>query len=892
MTARLYRLLLLAYPAAFRQRFGRDMTTAFLQLARERRATGGLPGLCALWARTLVDVIGNAGAERLATRVGAPPDSGRGRTMWFSILQDLRYGARTMRRAPALTAVVLLTMALGVGGSAAIFSLVRAVMLRPLPYADPGGLLTIWVDAPSGARIASGWLGPQLGERLIPVAPPYLADLRARTTSFSDIAAFSPTWEMTLSGAGEASIVQALYVSDGLMNMLGLAPAAGRDLIAEDHRRGAARGALVSPAIWKQIGGHGVPDGRPMTLNGQQYSVVGLLPEAARLPGTPGEIWIPLAQNPFAEARQVTLMTVLARLRPEVSLETAREELRSVAASFERDFPASKGHGLALVPLNERMSRRSRPLLFVLLASVGLLLAIAIANVANLLLARASVRRREIAVRAALGASRWRIVRQVLVESVLLSLAAAAAGVLMAHWTLASLVSLLEKDLPPGADVTLDGVVLVVTTAVAFVAGLAFGLAPALESSRTGAADALREGSRTGTGGRRLRQALVTVEVALAFVLLASSGLLLRSFWRLSDVEPGFRTARIVAAPLGLPDARYPSGATRQQLFDRLLAGTGALPGVESVAIVNRLPLGGAANNAVEFEIEGRPPRPDGMSADRRVGSPAYFATLGIPLSEGRTFSASDTAARPLVAVVNRAFTKRYWGPETPIGGRVRIGLLSGPGPWLTIVGVVGDVRHHGLDAEIRPEIWVPYAQAPVNGMVLVARTAMDPLALIDPLRRTVQSLDPELPVTPVTLEHVVSASIAGPRSRATLLSAFAAVALLLSTVGIAGVVAYNVSRMKRDIAVRMALGADRRSILGLVLRNGLRPAAAGLVIGVGCALLATRAMASLLFEIQPGDAVTFITVALGLLLVAAVACLLPAIRATRVSPVSALHVD
>jgi putative ABC transport system permease protein len=791
-----------------------------------------------------------------------------------------------------VSAIVVLTMGLGIGASASIFSLVRAVMLRPLPFERPGELQTIWVVSPAEARIAGGWLGPRLGERLVAIAPPYLADLRARATSFSALAGFSPTWEMTLTGSGEAAVVQALYVSDGLLETLGLAPASGRGFTPEEHRRGGPRAALVSRAMWARTGGPGAPDGRSLTLNGEQYTVVGVLPDAARLPGTPAEIWIPFAHNQFAESRQVLIMTVLARPGPGVTIESARAELAVVARSLERDFPQSKDQGLAMVPLTERVSRRSRPLLFVLLGSVGLLLAIAIANVANLQLARASARQREIAVRAALGASRWRIVRQVLVESVLLSLVSAAAGLVIAYWSMGTLVSLLERDLPPDAGVRLDGAVLAAVTLVALAAGLAFGLAPALESSRSEASDALRQGARAGVGGRRIRQALVVAEVALAFVLLTSAGLLLRSFWRMSGVDPGFRTDRIVAAPLGLPDARYPTGPAREQFFDRLLARVAGLPGVEAAAIVNRLPLGGAANNAVSFQIEGREPRPEGMSADRRIASPAYFTAMGIPVLAGRAFSGADTGSSTRVAVVNREFVDQYAGGNEPIGLRVRIGLLSGPGPWLSIVGVVGDVRHHGLDEDIRPEIWVPYAQAPVNGMVLLARGQLDPASMLDPVRRSIQALDPELPVTPVTLETVVRASVAGPRSRTTLMTAFAAAALALACVGIAGVVAYNVSRMSRDIGVRMALGADRRSILRLVLRSGLAPALSGLLIGIAAAFAATRGLSSLLFETSPLDVPTYLAVSLALLAVATGACLAPAIRASRVSPVEALRVE
>ena len=894
MTRRLYRLLLRAYPHEFRERFGTDMAAAFVELVRDRRASGGVIAVVAVWLGAIADVCRTSWALRTTPRTARRrlDESKAMNNFLSSFLHDLKYAARTIRRAPGTAAVVVVTMALGIGASSAIASLVRAVMLRPLPYRDASELLTIWNDTPTGARIAGGWLGPQLGERLSPIAPPYLTDLRERTTSFSEIVGVSPSWEMTLTGAGEATTVQALYVSDGMLNILGLAPAAGRDLTAADHRPGAARVALVTNEMWRRTGGQGIPDGRALHLNGEPYSVVGILPEPARLPGTPGEIWIPFTHNPFATARQVTLMTVLARLRTGVTMQAAREDLKAVAAGFERDFPHSKGYGLALVPLSERVSGRAKPLLMVLVACVALLVAIAVTNVANLLLARASEREREIAVRAALGAGRFRIARQVLTESVLLAVLGAAAGLLMAWWTLGSLVGLLQRDLPHGAGVTVDWFVLAVTGTIALGAGLLFGMAPAFTAVKSGPADALRQGTRAGTRGKRLRHALVTVEVALAFVLLTAAGLMLRSFWRLSDVDPGFRTERMIAAPVGLPAARYPESADRAQFFERLLDSTRQLPGIQTAALVNRLPLSGSTNNAVNIQFEDRPPDPRGMNVDRRIASPDYFNAMTIPLIAGRVFDRTDTAQSRPVAVVNTDMAQRYWPDADPLGARVRIELLSGPGQWLTIVGVVGSVRHHGLDTEVRPELWVPYAQAPVNGMVLIARTSVDPESLLPSVRRTVQAIDPELPVTPSTMETIVRTSIAGPRSRTALISAFAGVALLLAMVGIAGVVAYTVSLMTRDIGVYLALGADRRAILRMVLRQALTPTIAGLVVGIVAALWATRTLTTMLFGVRPTDPVTFTAVAAGLLTIATAASLLPALRAARVDPVTVLRVE
>ena len=440
----------------------------------------------------------------------------------------------------------------------------------------------------------------------------------------------------------------------------------------------------------------------------------------------------------------------------------------------------------------------------------------------------------------------------------------------------------------------LDWQVLAFTGLVALGAGVLFGLAPAFEASRGAAFDALRHGARAGEGGRRIRQTLVAAEIALAFVLLIGAGLLIRSFLNLSSVSPGFRTDSIMAASVGLPAARYPSGAACLQFVERLLDSIRALPGVQSAAVVNRLPLGGGTNNAVEIQIDGRQQEtgPGMMTVDRRVGSTDYFKTLAVPVLAGRAFDERDDSMGPMTAVINQSMARRFWGTADPLGARVRIQLLSGPGPWLTIVGVVGDVRHHGLSAEVQPEIWVPYTQASVNGIVFVVRTSTDVQPMLDTLRRTIQNQDPELPVTPVTLDSVVATSIQGPRSRTSLLSAFAGVALLLAVVGVAGVVAYSVSRTLRDIGVRMALGAERRDILRLVLLQGLIPAAIGVVAGIGCAMTGTRALSGMLFGVGPADPVTYAAVSTGLLITAGLACLLPAVRATRVDPVSVLRVD
>jgi putative ABC transport system permease protein len=889
-----YRALLRIYPRRFRQRFEPDLVAAFADLWIDRASRGSL-ALARLLAKTVIDVATTAFALRFG-RAGTLSTQSTGTLSTMStmstLLLDLTYALRTFRRTPAFTAVVVVTLALGIGATTAIFSLVHAALLRPLPYPNADELQTAWVESKEGATVGGGWIGTRIGERLGSFGALYLGDLRARLTSFISLEGMSPSWTMTVTRAGEPGPIETAFVSDGLVRLLGLEITSGRDFTPDEHKPGAPRAVIVSDSLWARIGGQGVPDTERVTLDGLEYTVVGVAREL-QLPGMPVDALIPFVQNPFYERRFVGIMIVLGRLRPDVSGSVASAELQTTAQSLARDYPeTSGGKGLRIVPLHERFVRRSRALLSALFASVGLLILIGCANVANLLLVRASARQREIAVRSALGAGRLRIVRQLVTESIVLSLAGAVAGLLVARWTLGFLAVLLAEDLPPGLSASLDPPVLIFTSVVALATGVLFGLAPAFQASRGGLPDSLRQGSRAGAGSSRLRGALVVAEVALATVLVAGSGLLVRSLVKLTNVDPGFRTERVVSAGIFLSDAKYPQPADKLAFFERAIASVQALPGVESAGIVNRLPLGGATNNSTFVVIDGQTvTRGQVPLIDRRIASIDYFRTLSVPLVAGRFFDSRDTPSGARVAIVNRTMAK-MWGGTDPIGRRVALGTLARPGTWLTIVGVVGDVRHHGLGRAAHPELWVPSAQAPVNGMVLVARTRTDPAAMTDDIRGIIRSMDPEIPAPASTMEEVVTASVQAPRSRTLLVGGFALLALALAAIGIYGVVSYAVSRMTRDIGVRMALGARTSDIRRLILRQGLTPVVAGLLVGTAAALLAMRAIESMLFEVTPGDPLTLAAVTVGLLGIGVLACLIPARRAARVDPVTALRME
>ena len=804
------------------------------------------------------------------------------RTLLLDISQDLRFSARTLARNPAFTIAAVLALALGIGANTAIFSVVNAVALRPFPWKDSGRLVRIWESA------------PQLGWPRFSTSIPNFIDWRAQNHVYEDIAAWRGA-ELNLTGLEEAQRVEGGAVTASFFTTLGVQPSRGRFFLPDEEKPGAdARVAVISHGLWtRSFGADPKIVGRTLVLNGADSTVVGVLPESFQWV-LPSDILVPLVLDPAAN-RSNHVLIVMGRLRPGVTLERADAEMNGIAARLAAQYPDSnKGWSTQQAQVARWIVNRDvRRALLVLTAAVGFVLLIACANVTNLLLARAAGRRREIAIRAALGAGRMRVVRQLLTESALVGLAGGGAGLLLALWGVDLLRSLNPQTIPRIDEVSVDLRVLAFTLGLSLLTSLVFGLAPALQSSRPDVADALKEGGRgapTGSMRHRARSALVTAEVAFSLVLLVGAGLLLRSFWRLTRVDPGFAPAGVVTMKINLPESKYPSAGEIQTFYEALFARLRAHPGVAGVATVSIVPFG-YGNTANEVVIEGRPDDPGGAkaSADWRLVSPGYFRAMGIPLHEGRDFESRDGAG-PGVVVVSEAMARRYWPGADPIGKRMR---PRGGKDWMTVVGVAGDVAHRGLDEAPAPLLYFCAYSSNWNPMSLVVRTGSDPASVTTAARDAVHALDRDLPVSEVsTLESLRDASVAPQHFNTLLLALFAVLALTLASVGIYGVMAYAVSQRTHEIGIRMALGSPRRDVLRLIVAQAMRPTLAGIVLGLTAALAATRLMQSLLFGVSPRDPVTFLAVAAILVAVALAACLVPARRASRVDPMTALRYE
>ncbi|HVF44359.1 MAG TPA: ABC transporter permease [Pyrinomonadaceae bacterium] len=806
-----------------------------------------------------------------------------------TLLQDVRYGARTLRKSPGFTAVAVLALALGVGANTAIFSVVKAVLLSPLPYPESGRLLWLREVNPSNGILDE------------PASAPNFNDWRAQARSLEAVAAYANT-STTLTGEGEPERVPGVAASANFFPALGVAPALGRGFLPEEEAEGKNRVVVISHGLWqRRFGARPDAVGQTLTLSGNPHTVIGVAPADFKSPvggPKPAEFWTPIAFNFDESRRRSDYLSVFARLKAGATVGQARAELEGIASRLAQQYPGTNtGWNVAVGTLHERVVGDVRPALLVLTGVVGFLLLISCANVANLMLARSSARRQEVAVRSALGARRGRLVRQFLTESVLLSLAGGAAGLVLAWWGVELLVGLGPGNIPRLEEVGLDARVLLFTLAVSVATGVAFGLLPALSASKTNLSESLKEGgsrgSTAGAGARRLRNSLVVSEIAIAVVLLAGAGLMIRSFQRIQEVDPGFSPARVLTFDFALPAARYKEDAQVTAFVAQLTERVGAVPGAERAAVVDTLPLSGGGNVAA-FVVEGRPaPPPEQVQdAEYRVVSPEYFDVMGVRLVRGQLFTARDREGSPAVAVVNEAMARRYWPGEDPIGKRVNLGNPE-TSPWRMIVGVVRDVRHDGLDKEPYPQMYSPAAQFPRRGMTLVARASADPASLVPAIRRELSSLDKDLPLYNVrTMEQVLSDSVSRRRFQMLLIAAFAFVGLLLAAVGTYGVISYSVAQRRHEIGVRMALGARAPDILRLVLGQGLGLALAGVGIGLAAAFALTRVMSSLLYGVSATDPLTFAAVSLALLCVAAAACLVPARRATRVDPMEALRYE
>ncbi len=778
-------------------------------------------------------------------------------------------------RSPAFTAVAVLTLALGIGANTAIFSVINAVLLRPLPYKDPERLVFVWGQNP---RI--GHEGASL---------PDFTDWRSQNTAFEGMAGLAGQ-SFNLTSGDEPERLLGYAATANLFPLLGVEPALGRGFRAGEDKPGAERVAILSHGLWeRRFGSDPSLVGKSLTLSGQSYVVVGVLPRDFRAPNDP-EIWAPMTFDPARFGRRNDFVTVIARLKPGVSLEQGQAEMTTVARRLEQQYPQTNtGWTAWVVPLHSYLVRDFRQPLWILLGVVGFVLLIACANVANLLLARAAGRRREIAVRAALGAGRRRLIRQLLTESVLLAAAGGAAGILLALYGISGLLAMTPAELPRLININIDGPVLAFTVGVALLTGFVFGLAPALETSRLELAASLKEGGRGATAGSgaRLRGALVAGQLALSLVLLIGMGLLIRSFWRLQAAPAGFRPDNVLTARITQPAARLKERVQVAQFFTDVLERVAKLPGLRAAGLISAVPLSGNNSN-LDFTIAGRPPLPPGqnLTADFRVASPDYFRAMGIPLVRGRPFAAQDHTQAPPVAIINEATVRRYFAGQDPLGQRLTI-----DGPAREIVGVVGNVKHESLAAPLEAEIYVPYQQSGARTLSLAVWTQGDPLATVGPLRNEVRAVDKEVPVYNVrTMEAMVKASLAQRRFILILLGVFAVLALALAAVGIYGVVSYVVTQRTHEFGVRLALGASAGDVARLVLRQGMTLVGVGVAIGLAAAAGLTQLLGTLLYQVSAIDLPTFAGIAALLAAVAMAAAWIPARRATKVDPMEALR--
>jgi putative ABC transport system permease protein len=802
------------------------------------------------------------------------------------LMQDVRFGARMLAKSPGFTSVALLTLMLGAGANTAIFSLVNAVLLRPLPFHDPDRLVMVWEDA---SKIGFPRNTPSPGD---------YSDWKADKQIFEDVAALDRR-SANLTGDGEPEQIEIEYSTHNLFTVLGVRPILGRLFTREEDTPGANRVAVISHALWRRrFAGTQTVVGRPIFLDGIKYIVVGVMPQGFSFPERETSLWLPMAFTPERLAQRGNhYLQVIARLRPGVSLLQANAELKVMAEAVARNYPENGFIDRFFVEvLRDYYTQDVRRGLIVLVIAVGCILLIACANVANLLLARGIGRAREVGVRMAMGASRGRVVRQLLTESILLAVAGGFLGLLIAQWCFAFLKSFIPEDLTPIAHVTLDWRVLAFSMLIILMSGILFGIAPAIHASRLDLNDVLKEGGRGAVGGRKagLREVFATTEAALSLLLLIGAILMLRSFSNLRGVDPGFRADHVLALRVNVPDSRYGSFTKRSEFFDRVLERVRALPGVQNAAFTSVLPLTNKGGTS-DFKPQGQLRRPGVVyDACNRVVSPAYFETMRIPIQRGRSFDVRDGASAPPVAIINETMARQFWPGEDPIGNRFRFGGSEEKNPWVTIVGVNEDVRNMGLGAPVKAEMSFPYWQAKNNWMVpldLVIRTIGDPMSLAGGVRRTIWSIDRNQPVSDIqTLDDLLDNEVMQRRLQARLLGGFAALALALACVGMYGVLAYLVTQRTKEIGVRLALGAEARDILRTVARRGMVLAGSGMTIGILGALALSRFLSSMLFDISGKDPMIYASAVAIFAGVALAACSIPAVKASRIDPVLALR--
>ena len=806
------------------------------------------------------------------------------------MLKDIRYGIRSLLKRPGLTAVALLTLGLGIGVNTAIFSAVDSVLLRPLPLKDSSRLVAVWEHTPA------------LGIAQNQMAPANFFDLRNHNQVFEDVGAFSDL-SLNLTGEGEPERLEGQLVTANVPALLGVQPALGRTFAADEDQIGHEHVVLLSDALWQRRFNRdpGIIN-RNITLNSETFTVVGVMPRGFFFPVREAELWIPWAMEPEqASGRGDHYLRVVARLKPGITIERANTETESLAARLAADFPrTNEGLGILVRSFHQDYVGDLRLPILILFAAVGVVLLIVCANVANLLLAQATTRRREVAIRMALGAGRWTIARQFLVESLLLALGGGLLGAIGAIWGVEALSKLLPESLSKLQAISIDARVLLFTLAAVAMTAIVFGVAPALHAARANPGDTLGDTARDaggGVSGRHVRRLLVVSEVALAVVLLVGAGLLVRSFQRLRQVDLGFKTDNLLTMRMDLPMPKYLKPETRAAFYDEVLRRVDEIPGVQSAGMISFLPLS-TSGMKFSFSVEGRA-QPGDMNlpfALYRAISPDYFRATGIPLQRGRFFDAHDAPGSLPIVVVNRKLAEQFWPGQEAIGKRLKVGPVDSPNAWATVVGVVGDVRQNGFYGEQQYELYAPNAQERRSWLAprdLVVRTSGDPRSIAGAVRQAVWAVDKDQPVSNVrTMNEVFAAAISRERFQMLLLALFATLALILACVGLYGVISYGVAQRTHEIGVRMALGAQSSDVLRLVIRQGMVLTVVGLVLGTIAALAATRVMTDLLYGVTATDAITFISVAALLVLVALLACYLPARRATKVDPLIALRYE
>jgi putative ABC transport system permease protein len=816
-----------------------------------------------------------------------------------TVIQDLRYAFRTLARNSGFSSVIVLTLALGIGANTAIFSIVNGVLLKPLPYQDPDRLLMLWETSLTDRTLGT-------------VAPANFYDWHEQSRSFEKMAAIDSYPDFILNGPGEARRLAGAAASHDFFSLLGVRMALGRDFVPEEDHPGSNHVVVLSYSTWQRFfGGRSDIVGSPIRLNDSDYTVVGVLPRTFYLVSKASDyqsrhrfdVWIPLAlpSPPEAWQRGTHPLSVYARLKPGVSLQQAQADLDRIAANLRRLYPDNdEGRGITAVPYNQHVVAGVRVVLFTLLATVGMVLLIACANIANLMLTRGATRQKEIAVRIALGASQRRIARQFVTESLVLAVTGGLIGLTLALFGVPAIVQHLPADLPRASEITVDWRVLVFTGLLSVMTGILFGLVPLRQSRGVSGSDSLNHGGRTPTADQsRMRSVLIVGQVAVAIVLLTGAGLMMKSLWRLTRVSPGFEADHILTARLSLPP-QYTNGYIfgtgkhpRISLFQReLYRRVSEIPGVKSTAFTSYLPMSGV-DNSWEFYIQGRPPQPSGISdvANYRPASAGYFETMGIPVLQGRGFDPNDTESGPLVVVVNAVMARTWWNLHNPIGDHVRFGDQQ----WRTIVGVVGDVHHEGLATKPEPELYVPYGQVPnVEARpVVVIRTSVEPASLTASLRKAVSEVDSSVPIDQIeTMTQIVYGTGAESRFRTAVLVIFAFLALFVASIGLYGVVSYSVTQRTREFGIRMAVGATRGAILRVVLGKAGKLVSVGICLGLIGVVVLARLIATLLYDVTPFDGAILVSASVLLASIALVASYVPARRASNVNPMDSLRME